>query len=392
MSVFAWLDGDDVHRRQMLDVVKLFQDEGSVDELGIGSVRDAFSNAMFPGTSVLHTRARYLLFVPWLVKDTARHGWHLDKSRSELRSREIKLIRSLLAGLESTGVIGNQAQEKLKTMPSAVYWASLGRIGLRRWDVSIDGHFRRTAQGSRLATEVSADDDMTRRSDLGLHPSLPEAPESLLTEANFNLAHDEAEFLRERFATMPGNSLISWLARNGATAEVEYIWEHPQRADFTENMRSVVDHAERFHHIAYGAAVLYNLMLARLTQSDDLIDLYADELDLWTDELADSRALAGWEVAEFWSTVRSLNPGIRPGTELFLNKWFQHAADGTHESQAAQDLIQNREIVLKGNRSRLVNADARERWTGQSGLARLDYRWSVASRYLEDIYTGMESD
>ena len=74
-SIFGWLDGDDAHRKQMLEVVKLFQDQSSVDELGIGSVRDAFSDTLFPGTSVLHTRARYLLFIPWLLKDTARHGW-----------------------------------------------------------------------------------------------------------------------------------------------------------------------------------------------------------------------------------------------------------------------------------------------------------------------------
>ncbi len=59
-SVFGWLDGDDAHRARMLEVVKLFQDQSSVDELRIGGVRDAFSDAL-SGNSVLHTRARYLL-------------------------------------------------------------------------------------------------------------------------------------------------------------------------------------------------------------------------------------------------------------------------------------------------------------------------------------------
>ncbi|WP_408647239.1 DUF6361 family protein [Tessaracoccus coleopterorum] len=36
-----------------------------MDELGIGQIRDVFSNVLFPGTSVTQTRARYLLLVPW---------------------------------------------------------------------------------------------------------------------------------------------------------------------------------------------------------------------------------------------------------------------------------------------------------------------------------------
>ena len=84
-SVIGWLDGDETQRRQMLEVVKLFQDESSIDELGIGTVRDTFSNALFPATSILHTRARYLLFIPWLLRDVAQHGWPVERSMIELR-------------------------------------------------------------------------------------------------------------------------------------------------------------------------------------------------------------------------------------------------------------------------------------------------------------------
>ena len=74
-STFGWLDGDDSQRSAMLEVVKLFEDSSTVDELGIGSVRDTFSNAFFPGTSTLHTRVKYFLFVAWLANDVARHRW-----------------------------------------------------------------------------------------------------------------------------------------------------------------------------------------------------------------------------------------------------------------------------------------------------------------------------
>lgn len=195
-SRFGWLDHDDAQRAHMMEIVKHFQDQGSVDELGIGSIRDAFSDSFFPGTSVLHTRARYLLFIPWLVADVARNGWSGDQSRKALRDAEVKLIRSLIAGGEQAGVIGSQAQERLKTMPSQVYWPALGRLGLRRWDVTIDGYFRTASQRVRWSTEVSAADAESVRVDLGLDSALPPQPDGLLTETTFTLTSDEADMLK----------------------------------------------------------------------------------------------------------------------------------------------------------------------------------------------------
>jgi len=51
-----------------MDVVKLFRERDTVDELGVGTARDAFSNYFFPGTSTIQTRAKYMLFIPWVYK------------------------------------------------------------------------------------------------------------------------------------------------------------------------------------------------------------------------------------------------------------------------------------------------------------------------------------
>ena len=61
MSAFVWLDYSERERRKMLDVVDLFREHDTRDELGIGSVRDAFADLLFPGTSTIMTRARYFL-------------------------------------------------------------------------------------------------------------------------------------------------------------------------------------------------------------------------------------------------------------------------------------------------------------------------------------------
>jgi hypothetical protein len=44
----------------VLGVVELFRERDTVDELGVGVVRDTFSDLLFPGTSTLHSRGRLL--------------------------------------------------------------------------------------------------------------------------------------------------------------------------------------------------------------------------------------------------------------------------------------------------------------------------------------------
>ncbi len=49
----------------MHQVIDLFREKGTLDELGIGAIRDALSDLLFPGTSTIQTRPRYFLLVPW---------------------------------------------------------------------------------------------------------------------------------------------------------------------------------------------------------------------------------------------------------------------------------------------------------------------------------------
>jgi hypothetical protein len=388
-SLFGWLDHDDTHRAQMMEVVKLFQDQGSVDELGIGSIRDAFSNSFFPGTSVLHTRARYLLFIPWLLTDIARRGRSVGESRKALRDAEVRLIRALLAGGEQANVIGSQAQGDLKTMPSQVYWPALGTLGLRRWDVTIDGYFRNAAQRVRRSMEISTGDSEAARLDLGLDSSLPPPPDDLLTQTNFDLTFDEADMLKAVFVRLPSSSLLGWLAANATTATGDWVWQHPQLGDLPGEHRARVDHARRLHYIWHGAPVLYNLKLARLTENEDLIERYVGAREQWLQDLAAERALEDWSRQDFWALVRQLNPRVGGPTVAFVNQWIDLVEAGDHAGARAEQLVQDRELRLKGRRSRIAYPDAREGWSGRAGLVPLDYRWRVAQRFLEDVLAGL---
>ena len=63
-SLLSWVDHDSAARERSLRILALFQEKETRDELGLGGVRDAFADRLFPGTSTIQTRLRYMLFVP----------------------------------------------------------------------------------------------------------------------------------------------------------------------------------------------------------------------------------------------------------------------------------------------------------------------------------------
>jgi len=55
-STLTWLDHDATERERMNRVLALFQERTTVDELGLGGIRDSIADRLFPGTSTIQTR------------------------------------------------------------------------------------------------------------------------------------------------------------------------------------------------------------------------------------------------------------------------------------------------------------------------------------------------
>ena len=120
-STFGWIATDARQRRNMLEAIDQFKDETTVDDLGLGVIRDAISDTLFPGTSTLHTRIRYALFVPWLLQMAAINNTEISEMRQAFDDSEFRLIDALGHGGESEGVIGRVAGRNLQRTASSVY-------------------------------------------------------------------------------------------------------------------------------------------------------------------------------------------------------------------------------------------------------------------------------
>jgi hypothetical protein len=122
-SSFTWLDYSEKERQRILDILTILREHETRDELGIGVVRDAFSDMFFPGTSTIQTRAKYFLFVPWMYKRLEEKKVPSSKIDRSAREEEVRLIYALLKSDDTDGVIGKDAKKNL----SACQAVSTGR-------------------------------------------------------------------------------------------------------------------------------------------------------------------------------------------------------------------------------------------------------------------------
>lgn len=68
-SQIGWIDFSPRHRDRIRKFMDLMGMGGVVDELGVGIIRDAMSNKVFPGFSTLYTRAKYFFITPYILED-----------------------------------------------------------------------------------------------------------------------------------------------------------------------------------------------------------------------------------------------------------------------------------------------------------------------------------
>ncbi|KOX06648.1 DUF6361 family protein [Micromonospora profundi] len=399
-SGLSWLDSsrDDQHR--MRELLKLFSDTESRDELGIGQVRDAFSDLLFPGTSVLQARARYLLIVPWCYQEAQRRGLHGDRLTAQVDRTERKVIAALLRGDDTEGVIGRRAGVGVQTLPSSIYAAALLEYGIRTGDDE-------GASNRRLAGLADAD-ELTERANGIWHPTLPARPKDFPDEieGGLRLTPDEGRWLRERILTAAPGTLLAYLLepehRPGWDSDAP--WEEPAVLAAPDPISSLVRDAALFSLAIRGAALLYNLLVAEryeetgLTEREAPVARYRDKLSDWNQRVAAEQGLKGWDRSRMWDRLIERNPRIatNAAARRFIDRWLDAVTSGTASDaatdQSLRNLVAERERAVKKGQSRLINDKLLRTWSGASGSRPLVYRWPQVRRILVDIHDGCAAD
>jgi hypothetical protein len=398
-SRFGWVDFAEEDREQMLRVVDLFREQGTQDELGIGTVRDALADFFFPGTSTIQTRARYFLFVPWIYQELEDKKTPSVEVGLKARRSEVKLIYALLKAGETAGVIGQEAKEQLRRLPSSVYWSGLDSWGVRIFHGSQDQYHRyldvfyRRREATILTNDGEPVGGNVRENwDRGI----PKPPHGLLDEATLALNAKEAQYLLDHVAMLHPDSLLAKLLLADRHFQCDHLWLHPTTTSLAARLKEPIRHARNFSEAIHGSALLYNLLMARAKHVLEWIEAYENRLAKWAASIQQRwQELAGWhqDMKAFWSLSAITAASIPYTTRLFVDQWlgilFAEGSDRIPGSAAAHRLIVQREEQLKHTRARLSNNRALELWNGASGDRQLDFRWRNASTLLNDIHAGL---
>jgi hypothetical protein len=402
-SSLSWLDHDAEARDRSLRILALFQEKESRDELGLGGIRDSFADRLFPGTSTIQTRLRYLLFVPWIYQALEKQRVSAGDFARRADQAERDLIDTMRnADDRGAGVFGGRSGRQLKRLPSSVYWAGLGSWGIRAIDLSQDQYHRqiglvyrrRLAQTEQANERARNGDDGERAAAPGTvtwHPRLPPSPGAFPSAANFNLTAEEASFLLDRLQRSHPDSLLAYLALRGEPVEVDAPWQHPDSAAFSAQHRDLLDQGRRFSEVMHGAAIVYNIALAEARGWEEKTEEHRERLRAWfsTMELSEVR---GWSFGHLWELTVGHGHTITPATRRFVEGWVDlltSFGEGVADAATARRLIRHREMELKKPRSRFTNPRALDQWGGTSGLGRMTYRWSTASTFLSDLHAGL---
>lgn len=397
-STLTWLDTSREEQRRMRELLNLFAETESRDELGIGQVRDAFSDLLFPGTSTLHTRARYLLIVPWCYREAERRASDGVAFAARVEHNERRLIKALKEAGETDGLIGRLAGVAVKTLPSAIYWSALGQYGIRMTDepgASIELH------------AVAETDELADRADGDWSATLPPAPEGFPHHLDsLDLRRSEAAWLRDRMRLGAPGTLLAHLLLddNRPHPDSWAAWDDPGAARVTGKAGEQLEHAELFSLAIHGAALLYNLQIAEryegagFTTVATPVATYEDEFAQWIDEVEAEPRWRRLDRDEFWSAVITQNVRIASNLRMrsFVDAWLDGVVSGDprrlRRDRPWRSLVAERERSVKQAQSRLVNERLLRTWSGGSGSGRLTFRWTQVRRILLDIHDGLGAD
>lgn len=397
-SQLGWVDFSNEDRERVKHALSQLAQPGTLDELGIGGLRDAFADLMFPGFSTLQTRAKYFITVPRIIRDylqlsCARQrkqpfGHYLEEREAQLS----ELLRARHRDSGQTGISGFSLQkgERVSRQPSSIYW-----VGLRTWKlIDTQGSLRQFAQVIGSAEEPWAGLQEETGDDSDAHSParlvhLDRHEPAWLDDIRIELTGSEARFLSEKLKAGPEHNLVTELERSGLREQALVkgeggfpalaAWVGDQ-AQLSRQARDSVAKAQAFSELIYGAHLRLNMLLVRNgAEHRALLDTYSEYWDGWR-----SKAHAQPQQVDQWLARTQVS--LAGHTRAFLENWARGLAGNAREDEL-DSLVEAQARANKKQRS-ILNRRLPEdfKW---HGMARLDYRWAQVRNVLRDVQEGL---
>lgn len=401
-SSFGWLELSSASlarlQRELQD-----GDKGVVDEMGMLGIHGAYADHFFPGTSVLHTRARYLLFEPWNFLCASNE----PNLRARMRDLHLWLADRLLDTTPGVqGVIGRTLLPNRVPAqpPDFIYWTAMTEY--RLYEGPTRGQVYSRWEELFVAHQTWSPDPAVPKEDV-VRFNVPKLPANWgrLRQVTFDLTREEAAFLVRQLAAT--KSLLGAIAErlNPELPPLSALvpWEEP----LVETAANNLDEWARLQR-ARGASALAHLVRGiyaalverrRNLETPQDSEAYAETLmHLCFDRSEPTTILETARDVDLDGLVRDGVPGsLKPLLEDAVAALRALGKPGDVRrllnAPAIEELFRKVEVARKGaKRARLAVTSAElRRQFGDTTVSvyALDYRWKQVRQMLNDIREGL---
>lgn len=387
----GWIDFSKTERNKVLNVLDLLGEQGVLDELGISTIRDGFSDLLFPGTSTIQTRAKYFLIVPYALKDLEFTD---DVSSNILNKSFDKMEEECARALynkhpQELGIIGRNAilQESwVKRPPSSIYMAGLRTFGIFNFKsianyikyISSQKQEKRNSSnsGNKVDNDEGSQDDANIALNQFYHLlNIPTYEKNWFSNLDINLTYDEGQFLKDQIISNCKGSLMAFILKNNmheilefdTIRDLEYIM-----FKFPSQIQNDYRVAISFSEFVFVLRVIYNLIVSEYKNKQAI--KYFNSFKNNLNEISDIN------FSEIFIRLGIRNDKLKNFLEVSKQLMQNNDIEGLKQH------IIDREIFLKGrNRARLCHPgefDPDFWFTGE----RLDYRFGNVKVILRDIF------
>jgi hypothetical protein len=390
MLNIGWVDFSKSDCDMVLSVLRQLTDPGAMDELGIGTIRDAFSDILFPGTSTIQTRAKYMFIIPYICLELERGGKLSPREFiTSLEQEELSLI-DVLAINNAEGVIGMRSRQTLQRKPSSIYWNALRTYGFFTEPLTLSEYaalfcakrnaadYQKSKGKRNMRDEYdTADDSDTGKSGMAFW-RVPAFDPDWRDTLKINLTKEEAVFMRDKILSTPNvrDSLLALILREKRSdfCKYESFAEISALRDIMPpDMWRDYCLSRDFSAFVFGAQIRYNVIFSE-GQNETANDLWA-------------------EYKENRPTVNLAEIEVRLKPRAKVMRFLKQFGALIDDEPALDALIIKREKDLKSpSRAKLTNKELYPYNDNSVNMAPLTYRLGNVQRIVRDIFEGVGAD
>lgn len=364
---------------RVMQMLKRLTEPGALDEIGIGRIRDAFADRLFPGTSTLQKHAKYFSLMPQLYQRAASRKYNrLSEVQTEIIRLEKKMTEILWRDSNhASGITGSEMIERpgdsfVKYDPAYIYNSGLRTFEIVRCKSVHQAIYNLSKKLHNKPETFKSNDEETANDAEELTGSIQpwDVPLNIeydfLKECPLELSPADKAFIRKKMLTAPASqgTLLSYLLEHPGVRRLdEFPWLMSE--DLPSNLRQLYDDAIAFSEFVYLLRLRYYYLYSH-KEDDKVLETFNNQLEYVRGRNYDMPA------------ILDSSGSYHESTRNFCLSSFNAAMNDNLEE--LDSLITRRERQLKGSRSK-IGTDG---YSG-NGAARLNYRWETVGVYLDEL-------